>query len=50
MTLYHKLGDNFNAHLNMVPKFDQPFAALIEDLPGREDAGLGVERVGDGFE
>ena len=25
-------GDNFNAHLNMVPKFDQPFAALIEDL------------------
>jgi Protein of unknown function (DUF1501) len=28
-------GDNFNAHLNMVPKFDQPFAALIQDLHDR---------------
>jgi hypothetical protein len=28
-------GDNFNAHLSMVPRFDQAFAALIEDLAGR---------------
>jgi hypothetical protein len=28
-------GDNFNAHLNMVPKFDQAFAAMIEDLADR---------------
>ncbi len=28
-------GDNFNGHLNMVPKFDQAFAALIEDLVER---------------
>lgn len=25
-------GDNFNAHLSLVPKFDRAFAALIEDL------------------
>jgi len=25
-------GDNFNLHQCLVPKFDQPFAALIEDL------------------
>jgi len=25
-------GDNFNLHQNLVPQFDQPFAALIEDL------------------
>jgi hypothetical protein len=25
-------GDNFNAHANMVPRFDQAFAAIIEDL------------------
>ncbi len=25
-------GDNFNGHRNMVPKFDQAFAAVIEDL------------------
>jgi hypothetical protein len=25
-------GDNFNGHLNMVPKVDQAFAAMIEDL------------------
>ncbi len=29
-------GDNFNAHLSMVPKFDQSFAAMIEDLAARE--------------
>ncbi len=28
-------GDNFNAHLSMVPKFDQAFAALIDDLIDR---------------
>lgn len=28
-------GDNFNAHQNMVPKFDQSFAAMIEDLADR---------------
>ncbi len=28
-------GDNFNAHLSMVPKFDQAFVALIEDLTDR---------------
>jgi hypothetical protein len=25
-------GDNFNGHRNMVPKFDQAFAAVVEDL------------------
>lgn len=25
-------GDNFNGHLSRVPRFDQPFAAMIEDL------------------
>jgi hypothetical protein len=25
-------GDNFNAHANMVPRFDQSFAAMLEDL------------------
>jgi len=25
-------GDNFNAHATMVPKFDQAFSAMIEDL------------------
>ena len=28
-------GDNFNGHHNMVPRVDQAFAALIEDLAGR---------------
>jgi len=28
-------GDNFNAHYNMVPKVDQAFASLIEDLAAR---------------
>jgi hypothetical protein len=28
-------GDNFNAHLSMVPKFDRAFSALIEDLDER---------------
>src|SRR5262245_205274 len=28
-------GDNFNGHYNMVPKFDQAFAAMIEDLAER---------------
>jgi hypothetical protein len=28
-------GDNFNAHLSMVPKFDQAFASMIEDLVER---------------
>ncbi|HEY7423685.1 MAG TPA: DUF1501 domain-containing protein [Gemmataceae bacterium] len=28
-------GDNFNGHQNMVPRVDQAFAALIEDLHGR---------------
>ncbi|MCA9222044.1 MAG: DUF1501 domain-containing protein [Pirellulaceae bacterium] len=25
-------GDNFNGHLNLMPKFDQAFSAVIEDL------------------
>ncbi len=28
-------GDNFNAHASMAPKFDQAFAAMIEDLAAR---------------
>jgi uncharacterized protein (DUF1501 family) len=28
-------GDNFNGHLSLVPKFDQAFAALLEDLVAR---------------
>ena len=28
-------ADNFNAHLSLVPKFDQAFAAMIEDLADR---------------
>jgi uncharacterized protein (DUF1501 family) len=28
-------GDNFNGHYNMVPKVDQAFAAMIEDLAAR---------------
>jgi hypothetical protein len=28
-------GDNFNGHLSLVPRFDQPFAVLIEDLASR---------------
>jgi hypothetical protein len=28
-------GDNFNGHRNMVPKVDQAFAALVEDLADR---------------
>lgn len=28
-------GDNFNGHASLVPKFDQAFAALIEDLDSR---------------
>ena len=28
-------GDNFNGHLSLVPKFDQAFAAMIEDLADR---------------
>jgi hypothetical protein len=28
-------GDNFNGHANMVPKVDQAFAAMIEDLAQR---------------
>src|SRR4051794_90037 len=28
-------GDNFNGHQNMVPKIDQAFAAMIEDLAAR---------------
>jgi hypothetical protein len=28
-------GDNFNAHLSLACRFDQPFAALIEDLAQR---------------
>lgn len=28
-------GDNFNGHLNLMPKFDQAFAAMIEDLAAR---------------
>ncbi|MFM2097254.1 MAG: hypothetical protein RIS70_4378 [Planctomycetota bacterium] len=35
-------GDNFNGSLSLVPKFDQPFAAIIEDLAesGRLDNTL----------
>ena len=29
-------GDNFNGHLSLACRFDQPFAALIEDLAARE--------------
>jgi len=29
-------GDNFNGHANMVPKVDQAFAAMIEDLHERK--------------
>jgi Protein of unknown function (DUF1501) len=28
-------GDNFNGHLSLMPKFDQAFAAVIEDLAER---------------
>jgi hypothetical protein len=28
-------GDNFNGHLSLMPKFDQAFAAIIEDLAAR---------------
>jgi hypothetical protein len=28
-------GDNFNGHLSLMPKFDQAFAAMIEDLAER---------------
>ncbi|MEZ6129630.1 MAG: DUF1501 domain-containing protein [Planctomycetaceae bacterium] len=28
-------GDNFNGHLSLMPKFDQAFAAIIEDLDVR---------------
>ncbi len=28
-------GDNFNGHLSLVPKFDQAFASLVEDLAAR---------------
>jgi len=28
-------GDNFNGHLSLMPKFDQAFAAMIEDLHQR---------------
>jgi uncharacterized protein (DUF1501 family) len=28
-------GDNFNGHLSLVPKFDKPFAAIVEDLADR---------------
>lgn len=37
-------GDNFNLHQHLVPRFDQPFAALIEDLAasGRLDHTLVV--------
>jgi uncharacterized protein (DUF1501 family) len=28
-------GDNFNGHLSLMPKFDQAFAAVIEDLADR---------------
>jgi hypothetical protein len=28
-------GDNFNAHRTMVPRFDQAFAAMVEDLADR---------------
>lgn len=37
VTSYHwdTHGDNFNLHRSLVPQFDQPFAALIEDLSSR---------------
>lgn len=28
-------GDNFNGHLSLVPRFDQAFASLVEDLAAR---------------
>jgi hypothetical protein len=28
-------GDNFNGHLSLMPKFDQAFAAIVEDLAAR---------------
>ncbi|MDX1947178.1 MAG: DUF1501 domain-containing protein [Pirellulaceae bacterium] len=28
-------GDNFNGHLNLMPKFDQAFAAIVSDLADR---------------
>jgi hypothetical protein len=28
-------GDNFNAHASLVPKFDQAFASIVEDLGAR---------------
>ena len=28
-------GDNFNGHISLVPKFDQAFAAILEDLDQR---------------
>ncbi len=28
-------GDNFNGHANLVPKFDKPFAAMLQDLADR---------------
>jgi uncharacterized protein (DUF1501 family) len=28
-------GDNFNGHISLVPKFDQAFAAMLEDLDER---------------
>ena len=28
-------GDNFNGHASLVPKFDQAFAAIVEDLAER---------------
>jgi uncharacterized protein (DUF1501 family) len=29
-------GDNFNGHSSLVPKFDKPFAAMIQDLAERK--------------
>jgi uncharacterized protein (DUF1501 family) len=29
-------GDNFNGHSSLVPKFDKPFAAMIQDLADRK--------------
>src|SRR4029078_8654183 len=28
-------GDNFNGHLSLMPKFDQAFAAIVDDLAAR---------------
>jgi uncharacterized protein (DUF1501 family) len=28
-------GDNFNGHLSLMPKFDQAFAAIVQDLADR---------------